>query len=263
MRQRTTSTKLTHRTSAYAARQHADTIHWLFRTNIPRQRNQSFGSNIQRRNFFGMGEILGVLANVRLLYLFLRIMLIRPLAGRDCSLSNRIKTTARGCSPWNQGKSRAVSAPYKAHIFPFTWLSSASRGGASHPACTTRGAIIYHSLRSELSGKSKYTLSNRVLLSFNGSFPDRAAARSPQQRPVSCFTLWPSHPRVCRYLKSVPKLKSADGAILRRGRQEDGGLWWIWKRGLDVQGEFYMAPLWLFSEAMDFNSMTVWMSKSG
>lgn len=64
MRQRTTSTKFTQRTSAYAARSRADSIHWLFRTNIPRKPNQSFGSNIHKRNFFGMGEIIGVLTNV-------------------------------------------------------------------------------------------------------------------------------------------------------------------------------------------------------
>lgn len=63
-RQRTTSTKFTQRTSAYVARSRADSIHWLFRTNIPRRRNQSFGSNIHKRNFFGMGEIIGVLTNV-------------------------------------------------------------------------------------------------------------------------------------------------------------------------------------------------------
>ncbi|KZP22205.1 hypothetical protein FIBSPDRAFT_787379 [Athelia psychrophila] len=65
MRQRTTSTKLTHRSAAFAARQRKESvpINWLFRSNIPRRRNQSFGSNIQRRNFFGMGEIIGVLTN--------------------------------------------------------------------------------------------------------------------------------------------------------------------------------------------------------
>lgn len=64
MRQRTTSTKFKHRSSVYAARQSADSIHWLFRTNIPRRRNQSFSSNIHKRNFFGMGDIIGVLTNV-------------------------------------------------------------------------------------------------------------------------------------------------------------------------------------------------------
>ena len=71
MRQRTTSTTLTHRSATFAARthhtHHTETVplHWLFRSNIPRRRSQPFAPSIHRRNFFGMGEIMGVLANVR------------------------------------------------------------------------------------------------------------------------------------------------------------------------------------------------------
>ncbi|KDR77131.1 hypothetical protein GALMADRAFT_66299 [Galerina marginata CBS 339.88] len=38
-------------------------IHWLFRSNIPRRRTSYISVDIQKRNFFGMGEILGVLTN--------------------------------------------------------------------------------------------------------------------------------------------------------------------------------------------------------
>ncbi|KAF9563863.1 hypothetical protein CPC08DRAFT_760631 [Agrocybe pediades] len=38
-------------------------FHWLFRSNIPRKRSSYISVNPQRRNFFGMGEILGVLTN--------------------------------------------------------------------------------------------------------------------------------------------------------------------------------------------------------
>ncbi|KAF7968000.1 hypothetical protein HWV62_32198 [Athelia sp. TMB] len=67
MRQRTTSTHLAHR-PAFARTHHTHTtetvpLHWLFRSNIPRRRSQPFAPSIHRRNFFGMGDILGVLTN--------------------------------------------------------------------------------------------------------------------------------------------------------------------------------------------------------
>lgn len=47
-------------TVAPTARVH---IHWLFRSNIPRRRGMPMPADVNRRNFFGIGEILGVLAN--------------------------------------------------------------------------------------------------------------------------------------------------------------------------------------------------------
>ncbi|KAK7059143.1 hypothetical protein VNI00_001770 [Paramarasmius palmivorus] len=38
-------------------------MHWLFRTNIPRRRASYIQPDIRRRNFFGVGEIIGVLTN--------------------------------------------------------------------------------------------------------------------------------------------------------------------------------------------------------
>lgn len=40
-------------------------IHWLFRSNIPRRRSMPLPTDVNKRNFFGIGEIIGVLANVR------------------------------------------------------------------------------------------------------------------------------------------------------------------------------------------------------
>ena len=40
-------------------------MHWLFRTNIPRHRNSYLPPDINKRNLFGMSEIVGVLTNVR------------------------------------------------------------------------------------------------------------------------------------------------------------------------------------------------------
>jgi len=40
-------------------------MQWLFRSNIPRRRRSILGPNLQKRNLFGMGEVLSVLANVR------------------------------------------------------------------------------------------------------------------------------------------------------------------------------------------------------
>ncbi|KAG7089400.1 hypothetical protein E1B28_011088 [Marasmius oreades] len=40
-----------------------DSMHWLFRTNIPRRRSSYYQPDIRKRNFFGMGEIIGVLTN--------------------------------------------------------------------------------------------------------------------------------------------------------------------------------------------------------
>ena len=39
-------------------------VHWLFRSNIPRRRTSYLSPDIRKRNFFGMGEIIGVLTNV-------------------------------------------------------------------------------------------------------------------------------------------------------------------------------------------------------
>ncbi|KAI0643861.1 hypothetical protein C8Q79DRAFT_914959 [Trametes meyenii] len=38
-------------------------LHWLFRSNIPRRRGTSMPTDVRKRNFFGLGEIIGVLAN--------------------------------------------------------------------------------------------------------------------------------------------------------------------------------------------------------
>ncbi len=41
-------------------------VAWIFRTNIPLRRGLPLpgGKDVQRRNFFGIGEVLSVLANV-------------------------------------------------------------------------------------------------------------------------------------------------------------------------------------------------------
>ena len=39
-------------------------VHWLFRTNIPRKRQSYIPASPRKRNFFGMGEIIGVVTNV-------------------------------------------------------------------------------------------------------------------------------------------------------------------------------------------------------
>ena len=39
-------------------------LHWLFRSNIPRRRSMALPNDVRKRNFFGFGEIIGVLANV-------------------------------------------------------------------------------------------------------------------------------------------------------------------------------------------------------
>lgn len=44
-------------------------VHWLFRSNIPRRRTSFIPVDPRKRNFFGIGEIVGVLKNVCLTYL--------------------------------------------------------------------------------------------------------------------------------------------------------------------------------------------------
>lgn len=39
-------------------------LHWLFRSNIPRRRGMPLPNDVRKRNFFGFGEVLGVLTNV-------------------------------------------------------------------------------------------------------------------------------------------------------------------------------------------------------
>ncbi|KAJ7764549.1 hypothetical protein DFH07DRAFT_811625 [Mycena maculata] len=43
--------------------QHSIPIHWFFRSNIPRRRTSFLPVDMQKRNFFGLGEIVGVLTN--------------------------------------------------------------------------------------------------------------------------------------------------------------------------------------------------------
>ncbi|RPD53733.1 hypothetical protein L226DRAFT_469903 [Lentinus tigrinus ALCF2SS1-7] len=53
------------RTSMYTTIGDAGTLqlHWLFRSNIPRRRGMPMPTDVRKRNFFGIGEIIGVLAN--------------------------------------------------------------------------------------------------------------------------------------------------------------------------------------------------------
>ena len=46
-------------------------LHWLFRSNIPRRRGMHMPTDVRTRNFFGIGEIIGVLANVRISFIAL------------------------------------------------------------------------------------------------------------------------------------------------------------------------------------------------
>ena len=43
-------------------------VQWLFRSNIPHRRGMPMPVDVKKRNFFGIGEILSVLANVSLLH---------------------------------------------------------------------------------------------------------------------------------------------------------------------------------------------------
>lgn len=58
------STLRLRKSSQHLPHSRVPSIHWLFRTNIPRRRSSFLPPEIQKRNFFGMGEIVGVLTNV-------------------------------------------------------------------------------------------------------------------------------------------------------------------------------------------------------
>ncbi len=68
-RVRTYSQSQSRRTSVYRTSVHGSsaTLHlsWLFRSNIPSRRSTPLPADIQKRNFFGAREVIGVLANVR------------------------------------------------------------------------------------------------------------------------------------------------------------------------------------------------------
>ncbi|PPQ77918.1 hypothetical protein CVT25_015393 [Psilocybe cyanescens] len=49
--------------SSQSHRSRIEPIQWLFRSNIPRRRTSYISVDVQKRNFFGMGEIIGVLTN--------------------------------------------------------------------------------------------------------------------------------------------------------------------------------------------------------
>ena len=67
-RVRTYSQTQSRRSSVYRTSIHGSstTLHlsWLFRSNIPPRRGLPLPNDVQKRNIFGMGEIIGVLANV-------------------------------------------------------------------------------------------------------------------------------------------------------------------------------------------------------
>ena len=69
-RVRTYSQTQSRRSSMYRTSVHGSTttlhLSWLFRTNVPPRRGHSLPSGVQKRSIFGMGEIIGVLANVSL-----------------------------------------------------------------------------------------------------------------------------------------------------------------------------------------------------
>ncbi|KAG5725197.1 hypothetical protein E4T56_gene10166 [Termitomyces sp. T112] len=55
--------QLRHPQQPSSSRSHVPSIHWLFRSNIPRRRSSFLPADIQKRNFFGMGEIVNVITN--------------------------------------------------------------------------------------------------------------------------------------------------------------------------------------------------------
>ncbi|KAF5325469.1 hypothetical protein D9619_009745 [Psilocybe cf. subviscida] len=59
----TTGGKLRKSAPRKSSSQNIPSIHWLFRSNIPRRRASYLAPDIRKRNFFGMGEIIGVLTN--------------------------------------------------------------------------------------------------------------------------------------------------------------------------------------------------------
>ena len=50
---------------AQPSESHISSFHWLFRSNIPRRRTSYLPPDINKRNFFGMGEIITVHASVK------------------------------------------------------------------------------------------------------------------------------------------------------------------------------------------------------
>ncbi|KAJ7507182.1 hypothetical protein B0H11DRAFT_1970618 [Mycena galericulata] len=56
------STKL-RKVQPHTRNQSSIPVHWFFRSNIPRRRTSFLPADMQKRNFFGLGEIVGVLAN--------------------------------------------------------------------------------------------------------------------------------------------------------------------------------------------------------
>lgn len=74
-------------------------LSWLFRSNLSGRRGMSLPNEVQKRHFFGLGEIIGVIANVRAIqFISLRALCSAPVACRDTPLSNRVEEDARGCA---------------------------------------------------------------------------------------------------------------------------------------------------------------------
>lgn len=94
-RTRALSPPASRRTSVYTTIGEGGTVqlHWLFRSNIPRRRGMPMPTDVRKRNFFGIGEIIGVLANVRItIIIIITIILcvIRNGCGVVCTLSDSL-----------------------------------------------------------------------------------------------------------------------------------------------------------------------------
>ena len=103
-RARTFSQSQSRRSSMYRASIHSSstqaTLHlsWLLRSNLPPRRGMQSPLDVQKRRFFGVGEIIGVLANVCIILLerIYSTHLLDP-ARRNPSLPFGVEKAARRC----------------------------------------------------------------------------------------------------------------------------------------------------------------------
>ena len=124
------------------SRVHRDSFsyHWIFRSNIPKRRSLLFPNEIQKRNFFGMGEVFGVLANVRVLSV-LRLSPRSPHASCTACTNPQIPNRSQesvGTDPQRFDRSQGTSTDQAdAHFFTSTALcifppADRSQGNREH-----------------------------------------------------------------------------------------------------------------------------------
>ena len=186
--------------------------HWIFRSNIPKRRSLLLTNDIQKRNFFGMGEVFGVLVNVRV---FIRSEMSRrpPHAPRPAwtnpQIANRGQVVTGTDSQRADGSKGASTDQTDPHLFPspaFYILPSANRGQGNreHPHGSAELDCRFWRQFDRQGMVDIYCISEQILISRHlWATPDCDFTTCALKSPLSCSSFRPSDRWFCRFGRST------------------------------------------------------------